>query len=465
MIRPFWLIPTLLSFSRPRRSVAWSTLSLASRRYRGGHTFLVAPGGGQATPRVSSSPSPLKVSLTEDPVSVDSGADKNNNDNDGDDLWQTKALALDLPVDSFGGISYWNVDQRKSFRVVFVLGGPGAGKGTQSAFLEENFPVVHFSVGELLRAEQDKADSPHRALIQEALVAGNIVPVEISLSLLRQAMQEAAESEIGDQSIFLVDGFPRNHDNLSGWCRFMARSANNDKNDGIADLWGVLVYQCPEKVLEERILERAKDSGRSDDNLESVRKRFKTFQDQTQPIIDELDAISKRLDVGGAIWKVWNIAGDQPLADVTQCTQQMMNQLIRNDILGCNRKLLNSIEKGNVEAYQRLCDPVWFENKDPVDVMKEQEGESVGPIGEISDARMEFISGKHVIVSYKRKMEDQMVLESRVWVHKGTIGWQNVVSVLMGAFLYTLLGVRNLTPTNRLFFQTTALCSNPEFVA
>ena len=403
MIRHFWLIPTLLSFSRPRRSVAWSTLS-TYRRYRGGH----APWGSSSS---------LRVSLTEDPVSVDSS---------GADDWQTRALALNLPVDSFGGLSYWNTAEHKAFRVVFVLGGPGAGKGTQSAFMEENFPVAHFSVGELLRAEQDETDSTHRSLIQEALVAGNIVPVEISLSLLRQAMQEAAESEIGDQSIFLVDGFPRNEDNLSGWCRFMTRTANEDKEEdvGIADLWGVLVYQCPEEVLEQRILERAKDSGRSDDNIESVRKRFKTFQDQTQPIIDELDAISQRLQKdGSAVWKVWNIAGDQSLPDVTQSTQQMMNQLIRNDILGCNRKLLDAIEQRDVETYQRLCDPVWFESKDPVDVMKKQEGENAGPIGEVSDARMEFISGKHVIVSYKRKMEDQMVLESRVWVHRGTAGW------------------------------------------
>jgi len=407
MIRPFWLIPTLLSFSRPKRSVAWSTIyPTASRHYRGGHS----PWGSSSH----------RVSLTEDSVALDSLPDISD--------WKRKALALNLPVNSFGGLSYWNTAERDAFRVVFVLGGPGAGKGTQSAFLEANFPVVHFSVGELLRAEQDKADSPHRALIQEALVAGNIVPVEISLSLLRQAMKEAAESEIGDQSIFLVDGFPRNEDNLSGWCRFMTRAAKDNKEEdtGIADLWGVLVYQCPEEVLEQRILERAKDSGRSDDNLESVRKRFKTFQDQTQPIIDELDDISKRLQKDGkssAVWKVWNIAGDQPLPDVTQSTQQMMNQLIRNDILQCNRRLLDSIERGDVEAYQRLCDPVWFENEDPVDVMKKQEGENMGPIGEISDARMEFITGKHVIVSYKRKMKDQMVLETRVWVHKGTAGW------------------------------------------
>lgn len=418
MIRPLWLIPTLLSFSRPRRSVAWSTLSSAAsrRHYRGGHSAFLPK-------QVTYASSRRLVSVAEDAgSSVDNAPEE-------DEDWKTKALALHMPVDSFGGLSYWNSTNNKAFRVVFVLGGPGAGKGTQSTFLEKNFPVVHFSVGELLRAEQNKTDSPHQAIIEEALVAGKIVPVEISLSLLRQAMKEAAEREIGDQSIFLVDGFPRNEDNLSGWCRFMTRAANDDddhdNDEGIADLWGVLVYQCPEKVLEERILERAKDSGRSDDNLASVRKRFKTFQEQTQPIIDDLEAISKRLEANDSpVWKVWNIAGDQPLPDVTLKTQQMMNELIRNDILGCNRRLLAAIGRGDVEAYEQLCDPVWFQDKDPVDVLKKHEG--TDQVGEISDARMEFVSGKHVIVSYKRQMLDQIVLESRVWVHKGTVGWQNV---------------------------------------
>ena len=437
MIRPFWLIPTLLSFSRPRRSVAWSTLPSSRSGQLSSTSSSAFVRATQAF--LSSSSSSSSSSLQVSSVAQDSVSQEQSNNSD-DKNWQTKALALNqVTTASFGGLPYWkttttNDNDKKAFRVVFVLGGPGAGKGTQSAFLEEQFPVAHFSVGELLRAEQDKPDSPHGALIQKALVAGSIVPVEISLALLQQAMQKAAESDVGQECIFLVDGFPRNADNLSGWCRFMAEPS-------IADLWGVLVYTCPEKVLEERILERAKLSGRSDDNLESVRKRFRTFQEQTQPIIDELDAISKELSQDGsdkdaAVWKVWEIAGDQTLPDVTKNTQQMFNQLIRNDILSANQKLLHAIETGNAKAYQTLCDPVWFEKEDDnhddnddtdmaTAVMKQQEGSTVGvPVGDISNARMEFITGKHVIVSYQRQMGGQQVRESRVWVHNGTDGWQ-----------------------------------------
>jgi hypothetical protein len=162
-----------------------------------------------------------------------------------------------------------------------------------------------------------------------------------------------------------------------------------------------------------------------------VRKRFRTFQEQTQPIIDELDDISNRLRADqdtAAVWKVWEISGDQPLPDVTQNTQQVMNQLIRNDILTANRRLLEAIEKGDVSAYQALCDSLWFDAaEDPAVVMKEYEGSNRGcPVGAISDARMEFVSGKHVTVTYNRLMDGQSISESRVWVHKGTVGWQNV---------------------------------------
>jgi UMP-CMP kinase len=414
---------------------AWTTTTtscLPAIRYRGGSSFL----------RDASPVAPLSVARAADDAALSAAASSAPED------WRTQALALALPpVDSFGGIEYWNVaannsnnnttsSRKPAFRVVFVLGGPGAGKGTQSEFLAAHYPVVHLSVGELLRDEQTKKDSPHAALIQQAMMAGGIVPVEISLSLLRQAMHEASADQAGDQCIFLVDGFPRNEDNLSGWCRFMAQdqtpSGEDPSTDGpsTADLWGVLVYQCPEAVLEERILERAKASGRSDDNLESVRKRFRTFQEQTQPIIDELDNISNRLQAeqeNAAVWKVWEISGDQRLPDVTQNTQQVMNQLIRNDILSANRRLLEAIERGDVEAYQALCDPLWFDAaEDPASVMRNQEGGNGSPVGAISDARMEFVSGKHVTVTYNRRMDGQSISESRVWVHKGTDGWQNV---------------------------------------
>lgn len=63
---------------------------------------------------------------------------------------------------------------------------------------------------------------------------------------------------------FLIDGFPRNQDNLDGWNRVMGNYAK---------VQFVLFFDCPEDVMEARLLERGKTSGRTDDNIESIKKR------------------------------------------------------------------------------------------------------------------------------------------------------------------------------------------------
>ena len=165
------------------------------------------------------------------------------------------------------------------------------------------------SAGELLRQEAAKKDdSPHAALIEECLVQGKIVPVEISLALLQNAMREAD----GKALVFLIDGFPRNFDNLQGWSRVMVpRDDAGGDNRGSAAVWGVLSYDCPLSILEERVMQRSKDSGRSDDNLESLRRRFKTFQAETVPVVDTLRLIQEQ-----TLLKVVDIAGEQSLEKV-----------------------------------------------------------------------------------------------------------------------------------------------------
>ncbi len=76
---------------------------------------------------------------------------------------------------------------------------------------------------------------------------------------------------------FLIDGFPRSAENCTVWEENMADSSKIEF---------VLFLHCPEDVMTGRLLERAKTSGRNDDNLETIRKRFKTFRDESMPIVD-----------------------------------------------------------------------------------------------------------------------------------------------------------------------------------
>ncbi|VDL86936.1 unnamed protein product, partial [Nippostrongylus brasiliensis] len=73
---------------------------------------------------------------------------------------------------------------QRLFNVVFVLGPPGSGKGTQCLKIQENLKFVHLSAGDLLRAERQRKDSKYGQLIEEHITNGTIVPVEITCKLL-----------------------------------------------------------------------------------------------------------------------------------------------------------------------------------------------------------------------------------------------------------------------------------------
>ncbi|XP_042354117.1 UMP-CMP kinase [Plectropomus leopardus] len=161
-------------------------------------------------------------------------------------------------------------------QVVFVLGGPGAGKGTQCSKIVENYSYTHLSAGDLLREERARDKSDVGQLIANFIKEGKIVPVEITINLLCKAMEETMQKD-EKKFRFLIDGFPRNEDNLEGWNRVM---------DGKADVKFVLFFDCSNEVCIDRCLERGKVSGRTDDNRESLAKRIQTYLLSTRPIID-----------------------------------------------------------------------------------------------------------------------------------------------------------------------------------
>jgi len=161
--------------------------------------------------------------------------------------------------------------------VVFVLGAPGSGKGTQCQNIVDKYGYVHLSAGDLLRAERKAPGSEYGELIEHHITNGTIVPVAITCSLLQRAMKDSGKSH------FLIDGFPRNKDNLDGW--------NAEVGPDKANVRCVLFFTCEEKTCVDRCLKRgAEGSGRTDDNEESLRKRFVTYLGATMPIIDEFRA-------------------------------------------------------------------------------------------------------------------------------------------------------------------------------
>lgn len=214
--------------------------------------------------------------------------------------------------------------------VVFVLGGPGSGKGTQCKRLTEHFGFVHFSAGDLLRAFV-KSGTEEGNQVAAMMQEGKIVPSEVTVNLLKKAMEESGKDK------FLIDGFPRNLENRDTFLRVVSHERKKEPEQEsyhsllceltsslslslfVFPLAGsvdcqvghdcsfVLFFDCPEEVLEARLLNRGE--GRADDNIETIRKRFKTYQDQTMPVIEHYKGLDKvrevKTDVG--IDQVWEV--------------------------------------------------------------------------------------------------------------------------------------------------------------
>jgi len=157
--------------------------------------------------------------------------------------------------------------------VVFVLGGPGAGKGTQCANIVRDFGFTHLSAGDLLRAHM-KSGSADGNMVAEMIKQGQIVPSEVTVNLLLSAMKECGQEK------FLIDGFPRNKENRDAW----EATAGYD-----CDF--VLFFDCPEEVMLERLLGR--NEGRTDDNVETIKKRFVTFQESSMPVVQYYETLGK----------------------------------------------------------------------------------------------------------------------------------------------------------------------------
>ncbi|KAI1096120.1 uridylate kinase [Rostrohypoxylon terebratum] len=168
--------------------------------------------------------------------------------------------------------------------VLFVLGGPGAGKGTQCERLVSKYGFAHLSAGDLLRAEQNRPNSEFGSLIREHIRNGTIVPMEVTIALLESSMRAILSSSSSSSPTtppkgkFLIDGFPRKLDQALKF------------EEAVVPARFVLFYDCPEAEMERRLMERGKTSGREDDNADSIRKRFRTFVDTSMPVVEYFEA-------------------------------------------------------------------------------------------------------------------------------------------------------------------------------
>ncbi|KAG5437528.1 hypothetical protein PCANB_000956 [Pneumocystis canis] len=166
----------------------------------------------------------------------------------------------------------------KKVTVLFILGGPGSGKGTQCTQLVKDYGFVHLSAGDLLRKEQARPGSIYTSMIQQSMQEGQIVPMHVTIALLKHEMVQSVEK---GKKRFLIDGFPRKIDQCLAF----------EKN--VCPCQFTLNFYCPEHVMMERLLAR----GRRDDNIDTIKKRFKTHQELTIPVIKYMEEQKKLVQI------------------------------------------------------------------------------------------------------------------------------------------------------------------------
>ncbi|XP_066283266.1 uncharacterized protein [Branchiostoma lanceolatum] len=159
-------------------------------------------------------------------------------------------------------------DKLKGKKVIFIVGGPGCGKGTQCDKTVEKYGYTHLSTGDLLRDEVNSGSARGQQLTN-IMVQGKLVPMETVLELVKDAMVARADRSNG----FLIDGYPRE---VRQGTEFESKIKECDK---------VLYFECAAKTMTERLLGRAKTSGRADDNEETIKKRLDTFYSATEPVV------------------------------------------------------------------------------------------------------------------------------------------------------------------------------------
>lgn len=169
---------------------------------------------------------------------------------------------------------------------IVLFGPPGAGKGTQAVFLKDAFELIHLSTGDLLRSQiaaQTELGVKAKAFIDR----GELVPDQVVIDMIGTQLAENKSAKG-----FIFDGFPRTVEQAKALDVLM------DKNNTAVS--GMLALDVEKKELINRLLERGKTSGRSDDCCESViENRISVYNEKTAPLIDFYSAQDKYYAING----------------------------------------------------------------------------------------------------------------------------------------------------------------------
>jgi len=155
---------------------------------------------------------------------------------------------------------------------IVIFGAPGSGKGTQSEKLINEYGLYHISTGEVLR--HHIAEGTELGKIADQYISqGHLIPDELMVRVLEHVLD--SHPELTAKGV-IFDGFPRTISQAKSLNDMLGRRGTN--------IHAVIGLEVNEDDLIKRMLQRGKESGRADDNIDTIRERLNVYHNQTSPL-------------------------------------------------------------------------------------------------------------------------------------------------------------------------------------
>ena len=167
-----------------------------------------------------------------------------------------------------------------------LFGAPGSGKGTQSEKIIDRYGLHHISTGEVLR-KQIKEGTELGKIADSYISKGHLIPDDLMIDILRQELKGLPKECKG----VIFDGFPRTIP--------QAVELENLLEEIGSDLTGVVGLEVPEEELVARMLKRGMETGRADDNIDTILNRLKVYHNQTEPLKEHYQGKGAYMQIDG----------------------------------------------------------------------------------------------------------------------------------------------------------------------
>ena len=187
-----------------------------------------------------------------------------------------------------------NTNNTNNMKNIVIFGAPGSGKGTQSDLIIEKYGLNHISTGDVLRSEIKKGSQLGKTA-KEYIDDGMLIPDSLMVDILASVYDTFGTQHKG----VIFDGFPRTVPQAEALKKMLAERGHQ--------VAAMIELDVPEEELMTRLIKRGQESGRSDDNAETIKKRLDVYHNQTAPLIEwyQKEGIRHHIDGLGALDRIF----------------------------------------------------------------------------------------------------------------------------------------------------------------